>query len=178
MAAAAVTADMINRYGVPELKAYLSQQGVDCADCGTNKAQLRARAMEAFLEDASKQRATGLDVKATVRRLMSLDGIELLTAVFALDGSPAAHLVIAQVHSKRRGTWEQQQPAFQTSGAKHLVEDVHPMFRQGFSALLAKSAKSKGGPQVDVAAFRELNDNLHAHHSGEDRCVGRNNARV
>jgi hypothetical protein len=143
--AAAVTADAIGRYGVPELKAYLARQGVDCDDCGSNKAQLRARALEAFHDDATKQRASGLDVQATVRRLVDLNGIDLLTAVFALERSPAAQLVIAQVYSKHRAKWEQES-AFQSSGAKHLVEDVHPMFRQGFAGLLAKSAKSKGGP--------------------------------
>ena len=46
---------------------------------------------------------------------------------------------------------------------------VHPMFRNGFNRLLQQGTARKDGPGVDVTAFRTLNDDLHAHHGGEDK---------
>ncbi len=50
--------------------------------------------------------------------------------------------------------------------AQHLVEDVHPMFRHGFLAVLQKSRASGS---VDVAGFNRINQSLHGHHKHEDQ---------
>jgi hypothetical protein len=48
--------------------------------------------------------------------------------------------------------------------AKHLVEDVHPMFRKGFDKVLKSSSEGN----VKIAKFNEINRILHNHHGGED----------
>ncbi|KAI9339054.1 hypothetical protein BDR26DRAFT_397511 [Obelidium mucronatum] len=52
--------------------------------------------------------------------------------------------------------------------ASHLVEDVHPMFREGFGALKRQVLSSKAR-KVDVGWFKQLNNGLHHHHSLEDK---------
>eukprot|EP00755_Sulcionema_specki_P032297 Sspe_Gene.98448::Locus_71863_Transcript_1_1_Confidence_1.000_Length_607::g.98448::m.98448 len=49
--------------------------------------------------------------------------------------------------------------------ARHLVEDVHPMFRGGFERVRQMGA---GDQTVAVEHFNRINRSLHGHHGSED----------
>eukprot|EP01034_Spumella_vulgaris_P027353 gene27354-34061_t len=48
--------------------------------------------------------------------------------------------------------------------AHHLVEEVHPMFRNGFDRILKGSSEG----DVKIEKFNQVNRGLHNHHGGED----------
>ena len=87
-----------------------------------------------------------------------------VAALRALRGPPAVRRdVTARVHASRLAAWRQS-PRF-VGMARHLVDDIHAHFRQGFVAVLDESQR-RGA--VATAAFRRAADSLHGHHSIED----------
>lgn len=54
--------------------------------------------------------------------------------------------------------------AYRTSMAHHLVEEVHPMFRNAFEKVLRNSKEG----DVKVTEFMSVNQGLHHHHEAED----------
>ncbi len=53
---------------------------------------------------------------------------------------------------------------YRHSMAHHLVEEVHPMFRNAFDKVLRSSKEG----DVKISQFEKVNRGLHNHHEGED----------
>lgn len=104
--------------------------------------------------------------RVDVAALAALRGSALLQA---LRSHPAA----ATIHQKRQLTkavydvvlkgWKGES-RYRNTIARHLVADVHAMFRVGFADIVASS---KPGA-VSIDAFNRLNSGLLQHHSHED----------
>ena len=87
-----------------------------------------------------------------------------LEALRAIEDPQAKRLCTAEVHQLVSSQWRSDS-RYRETMARHLVEDVHPMFRLGFESVL-ESSHAAGA--VDVRAFSRINQTLHHHHSAED----------
>lgn len=105
----------------------------------------------------------GPSPSARASALAVLDGAPLFAAIRAIGDLDTRRNVTARVYEAKLRAWRAS-PLF-LGMSKHLVDDVHPMFRRGFSGVLASSRKSG---TVATAAFARVNDGLHHHHSLED----------
>jgi hypothetical protein len=91
--AAIITAEAINKYSVNELKAYLATTTVAFDDCGSNKQELRVRALEAFhatpgqySKSSKSAKAAKQSIKDTTHRLLALSTeLELLSEIHVHD---------------------------------------------------------------------------------------------
>jgi iron-sulfur cluster repair protein YtfE (RIC family) len=61
-------------------------------------------------------------------------------------------------------------PTFKGMG-RHLAEDIHGQFRDGFSAILSECEGADAIPKPLLRRFISLNGMLHHHHSIEDNAI-------
>lgn len=154
-----------NKLSVRELKALLASVGVRHDHC-LAKAELLELVTSyphPFPRAASAASPSPADAAAS---LAALDGPALFAALRrAGEGTTAAARrdVTSRVRAHKLLAWRAA-PSFQGM-ARHLVDDVHPIFREGFGDVLAAS-RARGA--VDAAAFRRVNGSLHHHHENED----------
>jgi iron-sulfur cluster repair protein YtfE (RIC family) len=153
-----VTAESISEMGVGDLKAYLNRCSVSHADC-MEKSDLRTRALQTFNERASS--------RALIDGYIAMPCLELLPALRRIDDVTQRRSVCSAVHAAHLKTWRSNSKW--KGMARHLVEDVHTMFRQAFSSLIDTTSNPKAvRSQVDLGNFQRYNENLHGHHGNED----------
>jgi iron-sulfur cluster repair protein YtfE (RIC family) len=99
--------------------------------------------------------------------ISSLGVSGIMAALRATQDTTLRRTLTAEVYALHRSSWETHQN-WRTTLAQHLVKDVHPMFRDGFTKVL-RGSEAAGA--VDRAYFSSLNINLHSHHWIEDREV-------
>ena len=91
--------------------------------------------------------------------LEQLHGAQLVAALRA-EPDPTA---TARVHALQLAAWRRD-PRF-GGMARHLLDDVHPIFRRAFASVLAESERSGA---VDGRGFASANSHLAQHHATED----------
>ena len=146
------------------LKALLASVGVRHEHC-LEKSELLALVQNYPLPFPA---AASAALSAVAAAIAALEGPALFAALRAVIGDRALRRdVTARVHALQLRAWRAL-PAFDGM-ARHLVEDVHPMFRDGFADVLARAQRTGSGRGGgDVAAFRRINSSLHGHHGHED----------
>ncbi len=97
------------------------------------------------------------------RNLVNLDISELFYELRAIVDVQERRETTQHVYDMRMRIFSKK-PSFRSSMAHHLVEEVHPMFRNGFDRVLKGSSEGK----VKIAQFSEINRSLHHHHGAED----------
>ena len=140
---------------VKELKALLTSRGVDFSHC------LEKSDLEAALAASSAAPVRPPSAEALAR----LSGAPLLVALRAAlhSSEEEGRELTRRVRALQLQQWQRQ--TGWSGMARHLVEDVHPIFRRGFADILKASAR-KGA--VDVRAFERANEQLRGHHHTED----------
>ncbi|KAJ3028099.1 UNVERIFIED_CONTAM: hypothetical protein HDU68_002484 [Siphonaria sp. JEL0065] len=113
---------------------------------------------------------TSLTTKS-VAELASLPCLELLSYFRTIADIEQRRSVTAAVYARLKATWQKDE---RWDGmARHLVEDVHPMFREGFAQLRAACSVPEQVPEPlspnVVRMFQQINIGLHHHHTLEDR---------
>lgn len=129
-------------FSVSALRALLHERGVDARGC-LYREDLVALALQ----------------PPRLETLSRLDGGSLLAAL----SSFADVTVTARVRELKLATWRRS--GGWAGMARHLVDDVHPIFRRSFDELL-QSCERRGA--VDVAGFRSANEMLRHHHQLEE----------
>lgn len=84
-------------------------------------------------------------------------------SLWKIEDATSRRAVTQQVYELQKNTWKSL-PNYNSTMARHLVQDVHPMFRKGFDRVVQKSSEEK----VDIQGFIRVNDSLHGHHGIED----------
>jgi hemerythrin-like domain-containing protein len=97
------------------------------------------------------------------RNLVNLDSSELFYELRAIIDVQERRETTQHVYDMRMRIFSKK-PTYRSSMAHHLVEEVHPMFRNGFERVLNGSSEGK----VKIAQFAEINLGLHHHHGAED----------
>merc|ERR1711916_70935 len=106
--------------------------------------------------------ATVMDnIGADVETLAKLETVPLLAALRKIKTADERRRVTREVHASKMAQWRQHDN-WSFGMARHLVEDVHVAFRDGFARV--RDAK-------DVKLFERWNSSLHHHHSLEDRSL-------
>ncbi|CAK4640667.1 hypothetical protein LEN26_012521 [Aphanomyces euteiches] len=100
----------------------------------------------------------------TASELASLPPLQRLAELRSIDDIPARRALTAQARDLLLLEWKRD-PRWRGS-ARHLIEDVHSWFRQGFEDLTKQAIAQR---RVDMDSFQRLDKMLHHHHSLEDR---------
>lgn len=98
-----------------------------------------------------------------VRNLAKIDNSELFFELRSIADVTERREITQQVYDMKMRVYSGK-AAYRSSMAHHLVEEVHPMFRNAFDKVLRKSSEG----DVKVSEFDRVNRGLHNHHGGED----------
>ncbi len=97
------------------------------------------------------------------RNLAKMDTSELFFELRSITDVQQRREVTYHVHELKMRKYSNK-PEWRRSMAHHLVEEVHPMFRNAFDKVLRGSSEGN----VKIAQFDQVNRGLHNHHGGED----------
>lgn len=150
---------------ISQLKALLDSHGIDHSAC-VYRADLEELARGLPLSTPHLQKLPKSKSKgpaASVEALSGLDGPALFAALRGISDIASQRDTVRRVHAVKMALWRLK-PTFRGM-ARHLSEDVHPMFRSGFDSVLKASLK-RGS--VVVSSFESMNRSLHGHHGTED----------
>jgi deoxyribodipyrimidine photolyase len=95
--------------------------------------------------------------------LIELDGVKLFTALRRTKNIHVRRELTSFIYEKKLSQWRQNEN-FDTSVARHLVDDVHSSFRKNFARVISTSPT----PTIDVRLFNSINSSLHSHHRTQD----------
>jgi hypothetical protein len=98
------------------------------------------------------------------RTLSKMDTSELFFELRGIANISERREVTQHVYDMKMYNFRQK-ANYRHSMAHHLVEEVHPMFRNAFESVYKKSKEG----DVKVSEFRQVNRGLHNHHGGEDQ---------
>jgi len=95
--------------------------------------------------------------------IAKLNGPSLFSELRTFTDTALRRAITHKVHYHKMKEYSKDR-AYRATIAYHLVEEVHPMFRNGFANVLEQSKLG----DVKVAQFNRINQNLHHHHGSED----------
>ncbi|KAI8910348.1 hypothetical protein EDD86DRAFT_265955 [Gorgonomyces haynaldii] len=97
------------------------------------------------------------------KSLAAMDCLQRLSAFRAITDKQERRTAVQECYQVLLKKWSKE-PNW-NGMPRHLIEDVHGMFRNGFSRMLKDAEKRS---KVNVNAFKTLNQSLHHHHGNED----------
>lgn len=97
------------------------------------------------------------------RNLVKMASSELFPELRAITNISERRETTQQIYEYKMRLYRSKS-AYRKSIAHHLVEEVHPMFRNAFDDVLRRSCEGK----VKVKEFVSVNNGLHHHHGLED----------
>lgn len=100
----------------------------------------------------------------TAAVLVTLSTLDLFERLKSIPDLSERRQVTLEVYNERMKKFRKS-PRYRSTMAQHLVDEVHPVFRRGFTKVLAASKDDK----VNIDQFNHLNNNLHHHHELEDQ---------
>ena len=112
-----------------------------------------------------KQAKNAMILSTTFDECKDLPILELLPKLRTIHDIAFRREITFQLHARKLTEWKKDR-RYHSTVARHLVEDVHKsMFREKFKNVLNLSSVNS----VRVNDFKQINENLHHHHSNEDR---------
>lgn len=103
------------------------------------------------------------DLVAAARNMVNMDTSELFFELRSIADIKERREITKHVYDRKMRVITKKS-GYCSSMAHHLVEEVHPMFRNAFDRVLMSSSEGN----VKVAKFNEVNRGLHNHHGSED----------